>query len=332
MCIGSGGRRVGVALAATALVLGLGVAGCGDDGEGGRVRLDASYPPGTYRIRSVLSAAAAASPDGVRFGEPERVTHAYEMRLTVPPADAEGRTEAELTFERIHASEEQGPRKAAYDSAAGPEGQDRLLALRPGSLVGETVRIVLGPRGKVEAVTGADAAWDRAAAETPRYGPLLREAKGPYGDESLAGWLGRGAELLPAEPVGPGEAWEGETELPVPGFGPMPLRFKGTLLEVRPAEEGTGRVAVVEVTGTVGLDEPRSRQAGLARVTFDRADLALKTRMELDLAAELVTLQTTDVEGTIEATLKPLMQPELRSTTRLEFAQEMRVVPEGQGD
>ncbi len=133
-----------------------------------------------------------------------------------------GLANVQRTFGRITAKMT-GMMKVDYDSNDEDSRPGPFAALA--DLVGESVTIALDDRGRVGKVTTSPDFPEKAA---EMFGGDLQQ------------WMAQSVPQLPDVPIGIGETWDNELELPMQQMGKVKLKIQNKLLEV------TGKVAKFE--------------------------------------------------------------------------------------
>src|SRR5262249_13381385 len=134
-----------------------------------------------------------------------------------------------------------------YDSASAKPGADPfsgMIAAMLGSLIGESVTVVMTPAGSVQKVDGMAKLFEKMAAKLPSDptgGMLTASLKGMLADEGVRSMLEQGFGHIPDQAVKVGETWSGEMKLGSAATGRLLGSTTSTLKSI---DAGVARIGV----------------------------------------------------------------------------------------
>ncbi|MFW6132965.1 MAG: DUF6263 family protein [Planctomycetota bacterium] len=227
-------------------VLAIALVGCGQ-----KVELSSVPAPGSYVVvtETQMSQKFHGGPADGKSMDTQMTMH---MRLDVGEADASGRRDMTVTFERIRQQLVVEGRTTAYDSAKPDEGDEQLARVL-GALAGASLRMTVDADGKLVDAEGLDALWDRLAEKHTRLSGVIGQMKAQLGDEAIGQMVVRQNRMMPDEPVGTGDTWTGTMTLKLPMIGEQNYRYRGRVTDI---DHKAGRaLATIAFEGVISSNE-----------------------------------------------------------------------------
>jgi hypothetical protein len=207
----------------------------------------------------------------------------------------------------------------AYDSANPPApGTDPLaeqIGAMMGSIVGQTLTMVIEPTGAIRSLTGLQKMMEGVQRSAP--GGMLGMSGMAMTDDALKGTFGQGFATLPAKAIKTGDSWTSSMKLPNPA-GTMTIDMNFTLKNVAGtiATIAYTQKATFVVTADTGpMQMKMGDGTGNGEITFDtKLGRMMKSTGTMSMPMTMSMAgpdgQQLDIQGSTQAkvTLQLLMQ------------------------
>ncbi|MFC1544719.1 DUF6263 family protein [Gemmatimonadota bacterium] len=246
----------------------------------------------TYRTRMVVDQDVKQTMMGQSMDMKQKMTQ--DLAFEVRDVDEKGNLTVRVTFERIAADIEAGPRKMTYDSAQ-PADDTNPLAKSYGVMAGQGYTLVVSDRGQLVAISGMDSLINRMIDKMEIDDESMKERmkaqfESAYGEQSARDMCGQMFGMIPPGPVEVGDQWSCSSS----GKMMFPITWDQTwvLKEIR------GDVMVLDGQSATSIhsgDEPT--EMGPVKMLMDM-DGTQSGTLELDRDTGLV------IGGTMHSSMK----------------------------
>ena len=237
------------------------------------------------------------------------------MRQTVQSVDLSGDATLMVTTEHMR-MEGIGPAgNQLYDSDTGDIPTDPSI-LGAAAMVGQSYSMVVGPDGTVKSVQGIDELVEAMRASSPpEAAPMLDEM---FNADILIEIAQQGMQILPTDPVSPGDSWQTSSTMPNPLLGEVTNNLTFVLDQV---EERDGKtVALLSSTGEIVADAPDGL-AGLPMEMDVDAEMTGSLIFELDRGLILSSITTNKMTMTMSGPDGASMTMPMTTVTSLELVE-----------
>ena len=214
--------------------------------DGGKVKLEWKFKKGDthrYEISTILAVEAPKAP----------MTQETLLGLSMEVVDvaADGTGTLKGTYDHLRFKLSFRRDGVDFDSDRDKKQADETVVVRVlRSFVGKSITMTLSRKGECLKVEGVDEILAGALKEFPDGAQKMTDAlKKSLSDDRAKGLMQTSLSCLPADPVGPGESWEGSASLSMGMLGKADMKSKATLKELR----AKGAEAVIDVETRVGL-------------------------------------------------------------------------------
>ena len=237
------------------------------------------------------------------------------MRQTVQSVDLSGDATLMVTTEHMR-MEGIGPAgNQLYDSDTGDIPTDPSI-LGAAAMVGQSYSMVVGPDGTVKSVQGIEELVEAMRASSPpEAAPMLDEM---FNADILIEIAQQGMQILPTDPVSPGDSWQTSSTMPNPLLGEVTNNLTFVLDQV---EERDGKtVALLSSTGEIVADAPDGL-AGLPMEMDVDAEMTGSLIFELDRGLILSSITTNKMTMTMSGPDGASMTMPMTTVTSLELVE-----------
>lgn len=237
------------------------------------------------------------------------------MRQTVQSVDLSGDATLMVTTEHMR-MEGIGPAgNQLYDSDTGDIPTDPSI-LGAAAMVGQSYSMVVGPDGTVKSVQGIEELVEAMRASSPpEAAPMLDEM---FNADILIEIAQQGIQILPTDPVSPGDSWQTSSTMPNPLLGEVTNNLTFVLDQV---EERDGKtVALLSSTGEIVADAPDGL-AGLPMEMDVDAEMTGSLIFELDRGLILSSITTNKMTMTMSGPDGASMTMPMTTVTSLELVE-----------
>ena len=237
------------------------------------------------------------------------------MRQTVQSVDLGGDATLMVTTEHMR-MEGIGPAgNQLYDSDTGDIPTDPAI-LGAAAMVGQSYSMVVGPDGTVKSVQGIEELVEAMRASSPpEAAPMLDEM---FNADILIEIAQQGMQILPTDPVSPGDSWQTSSTMPNPLLGEVTNNLTFVLDQV---EERDGKtVALLSSTGEIVADAPDGL-AGLPMEMEVDAEMTGSLIFELDRGLILSSITTNKMTMTMSGPDGASMTMPMTTVTSLELVE-----------
>ena len=237
------------------------------------------------------------------------------MRQTVQSVDLSGDATLMVTTEHMR-MEGIGPAgNQLYDSDTGDIPTDPSI-LGAAAMVGQSYSMVVGPDGTVKSVQGIEELVEAMRASSPpEAAPMLDEM---FNADILIEIAQQGIQILPTDPVSPGDSWQTSSTMPNPLLGEVTNNLTFVLDQV---EERDGKtVALLSSTGEIVADAPDGL-AGLPMEMDVDAEMTGSLIFELDRGLVLSSITTNKMTMTMSGPDGASMTMPMTTVTSLELVE-----------
>lgn len=212
------------------------------------------------------------------------------MHLRVASVDADGNARVQSTIESVRMELQSPMGNQTFDSEDGVETADP--ALRPlAAMVGVTSEFELGPDGHLRDSGDMAAVFETMMADfSPQERAMMEDA---FSGEALESMFSQSFQVLPAESISVGDAWEDQISIPLP-FGTMTSEFVYTLESVE--DRGGSRVGMIRITGSMGALEIDPSNAMASMIEFDGGEISGTAEFDVTRGLFIASTVTTSME------------------------------------
>ena len=214
--------------------------------DAGKVKLEWKFKKGDlhrYEISTILAVDVPKTP----ISQETLLGLSFE----VVDVDADGTGTLKGTFDLVRFKMTFRMDEVDFDSSRDRKQADETIAFRVlRSFVGKSITMTMSRKGEIQKVEGVDELLAGALKEFPAGAEKMTGAlKKSLSDDRAKGLMQTSLSCFPADPVGPGESWEGSASLSMGMLGKADMKSKGTLRELR----DNGAEAVIDVETRMGL-------------------------------------------------------------------------------
>ena len=237
------------------------------------------------------------------------------MRQTVQSVDLGGDATLMVTTEHMR-MEGIGPAgNQLYDSDTGDIPTDPAI-LGAAAMVGQSYSMVVQPDGTVKSVQGIEELVEAMRTSfPPEVAPMLDEM---FNADILIEIAQQGMQILPTDPVSPGDSWQTSSTMPNPLLGEVTNNLTFVLDQV---EERDGKtVALLSSTGEIVADAPDGL-AGLPMEMDVDAEMTGSLIFELDRGLILSSITTNKMTMTMSGPDGASMTMPMTTVTSLELVE-----------
>ena len=237
------------------------------------------------------------------------------MRQTVQSVDLSGDATLMVTTEHMR-MEGIGPAgNQLYDSDTGDIPTDPAI-LGAAAMVGQSYSMVVGPDGTVKSVQGIEELVDAMRASSPpEAAPMLDEM---FNADILIEIAQQGVQILPTDPISPGDSWQTSFTMPNPLLGEVTNNLTFVLDQV---EERDGKtVALLSSTGEIVADAPDGLEGLPMEMDVD-AEMTGSLIFELDRGLVLSSITTNEMTMTMSGPDGASMTMPMTTVTSLELVE-----------
>lgn len=201
-----------------------------------------------YRVVQTTNAAMSGIPGMGEMNVTNTMTQVQQFTTTDVAAD--GAATLQVKFESLKMEMGTPMGTFVYDSAAPPaQNPDQMvaqLAATIGTLVGESITLVMTPNGNIEKMEGMARIMEKVQKSTPAMGMAGLDSL--LTDDSMKGSFGQSFAHLPGTAVKTGETWKHDLVMPNP-FGTMNVATQYSLKGV----ESTGGKELAQILSTATI-------------------------------------------------------------------------------
>ncbi|MDE0731142.1 MAG: DUF6263 family protein [Longimicrobiales bacterium] len=237
------------------------------------------------------------------------------MRQTVQSVDLSGDATLMVTTEHMR-MEGIGPAgNQLYDSDTGDIPTDPAI-LGAAAMVGQSYSMVVGPDGTVKSVQGIEELVEAMRASSPpEAAPMLDEM---FNADILIEIAQQGVQILPTDPISPGDSWQTSFTMPNPLLGEVTNNLTFVLDQV---EERDGKtVALLSSTGEIVADAPDGLEGLPMEMDVD-AEMTGSLIFELDRGLVLSSITTNEMTMTMSGPDGASMTMPMTTVTSLELVE-----------
>jgi Family of unknown function (DUF6263) len=209
----------------------------------------------TYRMTNQTNSSISGMPGAGDLTVDQTMTQV--LKVTAEEVAPDGVATLRQSFQAVR-MEMNGPMgKVVYDSSVPdktPDPQAEAMGKVMGSLVGESIIVVMAPEGTVRKVEGASRILDKVMqgmSADPAAAAAAQGLKTMLSDDALKATLSQSFSMLPTEPVKAGDTWTGKISMGNDIIG----RIVGTSTFTLKAIEGTGDPAIARVAVALALKQ-----------------------------------------------------------------------------
>ncbi len=235
------------------------------------------------------------------------------MRQTVRSVDLSGDATLMVTTEHMR-MEGIGPAgNQLYDSDTGDIPSDPAI-LGAAAMVGQSYSMVVQPDGTVKSVQGIEELVEAMRTSfPPEVAPMLDEM---FNADILIEIAQQGMQILPTDPISPGDSWQTSFTMPNPLLGEVTNNLTFVLDRV---EERDGKtVALLSSTGEIVADAPDGLEGLPMEMDVD-AEMTGSLIFELDRGLVLSSITTNEMTMTMSGPDGASMTMPMTTVTSLEL-------------
>ncbi len=237
------------------------------------------------------------------------------MRQTVRSVDLSGDATLMVTTEHMR-MEGIGPAgNQLYDSDTGDIPSDPAI-LGAAAMVGQSYSMVVQPDGTVKSVQGIEELVEAMRTSfPPEVAPMLDEM---FNADILIEIAQQGMQILPTDPISPGDSWQTSFTMPNPLLGEVTNNLTFVLDRV---EERDGKtVALLSSTGEIVADAPDGLEGLPMEMDVD-AEMTGSLIFELDRGLVLSSITTNEMTMTMSGPDGASMTMPMTTVTSLELVE-----------
>ncbi len=237
------------------------------------------------------------------------------MRQTVQSVDLSGDATLMVTTEHMR-MEGIGPAgNQLYDSDTGDIPSDPAI-LGAAAMVGQSYSMVVGPDGTVKSVQGIEELVEAMRTSfPPEVAPMLDEM---FSADILIEIAQQGMQILPTDPISPGDSWQTSFTMPNPLLGEVTNNLTFVLDQV---EERDGKtIALLSSTGEIVADAPDGLEGLPMEMDVD-AEMTGSLIFELDRGLVLSSITTNKMTMTMSGPDGASMTMPMTTVTSLELVE-----------
>lgn len=237
------------------------------------------------------------------------------MRQTVQSVDLSGDATLMVTTEHMR-MEGIGPAgNQLYDSDTGDIPSDPAI-LGAAAMVGQSYSMVVGPDGTVKSVQGIEELVEAMRTSfPPEVAPMLDEM---FSADILIEIAQQGMQILPTDPISPGDSWQTSFTMPNPLLGEVTNNLTFVLDQV---EERDGKtIALLSSTGEIVADAPDGLEGLPMEMDVD-AEMTGSLIFELDRGLVLSSITTNEMTMTMSGPDGASMTMPMTTVTSLELVE-----------
>ena len=237
------------------------------------------------------------------------------MRQTVQSVDLSGDATLMVTTEHMR-MEGIGPAgNQLYDSDTGDIPTDPAI-LGAAAMVGQSYSMVVQPDGTVKSVQGIEELVEAMRTSfPPEVAPMLDEM---FSADILIEIAQQGMQILPTDPISPGDSWQTSFTMPNPLLGEVTTNLTFGLDQV---EERDGKtVALLSSTGEIVADAPDGLEGLPMEMDVD-AEMTGSLIFELDRGLVLSSITTNEMTMTMSGPDGASMTMPMTTVTSLELVE-----------
>jgi len=237
------------------------------------------------------------------------------MRQTVQSVDLSGDATLMVTTEHMR-MEGIGPAgNQLYDSDTGDIPTDPAI-LGAAAMVGQSYSMVVQPDGTVKSVQGIEELVEAMRTSfPPEVAPILDEM---FNADILIEIAQQGMQILPTDPISPGDSWQTSSTMPNPLLGEVTNNLTFVLDQV---EERDGKtVALLSSTGEIVADAPDGLEGLPMEMDVD-AEMTGSLIFELDRGLVLSSITTNKMTMTMSGPDGASMTMPMTTVTSLELVE-----------
>ena len=237
------------------------------------------------------------------------------MRQTVQSVDLSGDATLMVTTEHMR-MEGIGPAgNQLYDSDTGDIPSDPAI-LGAAAMVGQSYSMVVGPDGTVKSVQGIEELVEAMRTSfPPEVAPMLDEM---FSADILIEIAQQGMQILPTDPISPGDSWQTSFTMPNPLLGEVTNNLTFVLDQVEEREGKT--VALLSSTGEIVADAPDGLEGLPMEMDID-AEMTGSLIFELDRGLILSSITTNKMTMTMSGPDGASMTMPMTTVTSLELVE-----------
>ncbi len=235
------------------------------------------------------------------------------MRQTVQSVDLSGDATLMVITEHMR-MEGIGPAgNQLYDSDTGDIPSDPAI-LGAAAMVGQSYSMVVQPDGTVKSVQGIEELVEAMRTSfPPEVAPMLDEM---FNADILIEIAQQGMQILPTDPISPGDSWQTSFTMPNPLLGEVTNNLTFVLDQV---EERDGKtVALLSSTGEIVADAPDGLKGLPMEMDVD-AEMTGSLIFELDRGLVLSSITTNEMTMTMSGPDGASMTMPMTTVTSLEL-------------
>ncbi len=237
------------------------------------------------------------------------------MRQTVQSVDLSGDATLMVTTEHMR-MEGIGPAgNQLYDSDTGDIPSDPAI-LGAAAMVRQSYSMVVQPDGTVKSVQGIEELVEAMRTSfPPEVAPMLDEM---FNADILIEIAQQGMQILPTDPISPGDSWQTSFTMPNPLLGEVTNNLTFVLDRV---EERDGKtVALLSSTGEIVADAPDGLEGLPMEMDVD-AEMTGSLIFELDRGLVLSSITTNEMTMTMSGPDGASMTMPMTTVTSLELVE-----------
>jgi len=237
------------------------------------------------------------------------------MRQTVQSVDLSGDATLMVTTEHMR-MEGIGPAgNQLYDSDTGDIPSDPAI-LGAAAMVGQSYSMVVQPDGTVKSVQGIEELVEAMRTSfPPEVAPMLDEM---FNADILIEIAQQGMQILPTDPISPGDSWQTSFTMPNPLLGEVTNNLTFVLDQV---EERDGKtIALLSSTGEIVADAPDGLEGLPMEMDVD-AEMTGSLIFELDRGLVLSSITTNEMTMTMSGPDGASMTMPMTTVTSLELVE-----------
>jgi hypothetical protein len=269
------------------------------------MRLKQRYPSGPYVMTTTMNGSQSGSVEGQPQPEQQQqFSQRYVVSMDVGEPDAAGVRTMQMAFSHVKQDVTIAGQTLSYDSQGPADKQDPTLARAMGSMTKAKISVKIGADDKVASASGMDEMWDAWAKATPEMAASARQMKGQMGDAAIANMVSKASQMLPAEPVGPGDEWEPTVTLNMSVIGELQVKQHCRLLDIE--KTPAGNVAVIQYEGTAQSAKETTGDVGGVPVKVQSAAFKQTGQMRFNLDTGIMESHTMTQDSTMAVVLPGL--------------------------
>jgi hypothetical protein len=242
------------------LILAVGCTG-GGDGLDLRLNLEAGQ---SFGLKMVMDQKIDQDVQGQKVAMTQQMGVGYTF--AVESVEPDGTAWVKTTYDWVMMKHDTPMGKTEYDSANPPE-EIPLMAKGSATLVGNSISMLLEPKGTVLEVKGLDALFQKMLEEIdipqgPAFEGVEKQLKDQFGDDALKEMMRNMMTHFPDEPVQVGDSWDQKVVI-AKGF-PMIIETTHTLREHKDG------VAIIDNESTIRPNPDASPlEMGTTRMRYE---------------------------------------------------------------